>query len=114
MTRTDYVCASIVIIGASLLVAGNGSAQVPSQTSRIVRACDAPADCVPESNGVVLLYLYDASGAAIADMAVDAVSGNRPQVTVSARTDRKGMAALSVTPGQPYRIRVEPVGWIPL
>ena len=76
--------------------------KVPSVTSRVVKACEAPADCVPESNSVVLMYLYDASGAAIADMAVDAVIGNRPQVTVSARTDRKGMAALSVTPGQPY------------
>ena len=76
--------------------------KVPSVTSRVVKACEAPADCVPESNRVVLMYLYEASGAAIADMAVDAFIRNRPQVTVSARTDRKGMAALSVTPGQPY------------
>jgi hypothetical protein len=99
MTRTEYMCASIVIVGASLLIAGSSYAQVSSVTSRVVRACQAPADCVPESNSVILLYLYDISGAAIADMAVDAISGNRATVAVSARTDRQGMAALSVTPG---------------
>jgi len=114
MTRTDYLCASIVIVGSSLLVAGSSHAQVSSVTSRVVRACHAPADCLPESSSVVLLYLYDVSGAAIADMVVDVISGNRPTVALSARTDRQGMAALSVTPGQPYRIRVEAAGWIPL
>jgi hypothetical protein len=114
MTRTDYLCASIAIVGASLLGAGNGHAQVSSVTSRVVRACVAPADCVPESNSVVLVYLYDVSGAPIADMTVDAISGNRPTLALSARTDRQGLAALSVTPGQPYRIRVEAAGWIAL
>lgn len=112
MARKPFLLASTVSLMASLAIVSSSHGQLSSTGSRVVRACGTPVDCLPDSTSVVLLYLYDITGVAIADMPVSAING--VAATRTARTDRQGMAALSVTRGLPYRIRVDAPGWIPL
>src|SRR5690348_16715588 len=86
------------------------SAQSRQQTkSEAVRDCDNIKDCVEDVTSLVVVYVYDVEGTAVADMTVAAAREdadvNSPPV-VTAKTDRDGMAALSVRPGQSYSIRI--------
>jgi hypothetical protein len=107
----------ILILGASPLVVPS-AAQIYSPKSEVVRDCDDIAGCVPDTTSLVVVYVFDAAGGAVADMTI-AVLGesNEPGgwsvLAVSGPTDRAGMAAVSVRPGQSYSIRITKPGWIP-
>jgi hypothetical protein len=113
MMRRTCAQTSLLVLGAWLSVVSDSYAQSTNR-SAVVRVCDTARGCIPETTSVVLLYVYDVSGAPIADMPVTTTSPNQARGTVTVRTDRQGMAAISVTPGQSYRLHIDAPGWLPL
>jgi hypothetical protein len=83
-----------------------------STLSEVVKECDGAAGCVPDSTSLVVVYVSDAAGVAIAGMTV--AVAEESSAAVSARTDRDGMVAVSVKPGRTYSVRSTEPGFTPL
>lgn len=106
--------AALAILSLASAPAVN-SAQVRSAPSEVVKDCDEARACVPDSTSLVVVYVSDAAGVAVAGLTVtvaEEASGAVP--AVNARTDRDGMIAVSVKPGRGYSVRCAERGWIPL
>ena len=121
-------CSSIFYIIASMTVGAAQTGFYPSDTrSAVVAECEDIRTCdlteaglmrqnemvdVPTRRGAfVIVFVYDAAGGMISGMTITAIDGNRQLAT--AQTDNSGMAALSVRPGQRYRLQISGPGWTP-
>ncbi len=116
MAKLSRVLGLLLILSPSSLVVGGAAQSGRPTTSEVVRDCDDTRGCVPDSTSLVVVYVCDAAGLAVADMTVALEEGPGASASaVSVRTDRDGMAAVSVRPGQSYSIRITGrPGWIPL
>jgi hypothetical protein len=110
--QQSHVLGSLLMLSASLLPIGT-YAQSRATNSEVVRDCDDTSGCVPDSTSLVVVYVYDAAGGPIAGMTVSvAREGIEPSASpVTAQTDRDGMAAVSLEPGNSYSVRITGPGW---
>lgn len=117
MAKIPRVPALLLILSAPSLVVGRPVQSGRPTASEVVRDCNDMRGCVPASTSLVVVYVYDVAGVPVADMTVTVVQAGlgASESAVSARSDRDGMAAVSIRPGQSYNIRITGrPGWIPL
>jgi hypothetical protein len=100
------------LVAAALPTGTSAQSQTKSEA---VRDCEDIKACVPDTASLVVAYVNDVEGHAIAGMTVEAVSDKAASSSPAqtALTDRAGMAAVSLTPGQSYSVRIADRGWMP-
>ena len=84
--------------------------------SGIVNQCQNSTGCIPNWNHVVIVHVIDASDAPFQDARVEILQirpATRGQATAQAtlQTDRRGMTAFSLTPGDVYSLKISVPGF---